>query len=103
MRDIKGLVIHGWDLLRKPTTPLHIVYGLLCAFFVWRFGFLFGSLMMIAFALWEMWNDRNERMRQGSDYRYEGDWDFWESSIGFVIGLFVLAVLHCLNVVTVGW
>jgi len=103
MKDIKGLVIHGWDLLRKPTTPVHVTYGLVCAFLCFAFGFWLGLVMIAGFAFWEMWNDRNEGIRQGPAYKEQGDWDFWESTIGFTIGLVVLAILQVVGIVSIGW
>lgn len=104
--ELKGLVIHGWDLLRKPTTPVHLVYGAVCAFFCYQFGFFVGGAMMIGFAVWEVWNDRNEMMRRkskGQNYVYEGDHDFWESTITFTIGLVVLAILEGQGIVWLCW
>ena len=67
---------------------------------------MFGGVMMIGFAIWEAWNDRNEKMRKdakGIEYVYEGDWDFWESTISFIAGLVALAILQHFGVVYVVW
>ena len=103
---LRGLIIAGWNLLRKPTTPVHLAYGLLAVFIIWQFGILAGLAMMVLFMVWEWWNDRNEKMRKvaaGIPYVYEGDWDWWESSVSFCIGFFILGIFKMLGMVTVGW
>ena len=95
------------ELLKKKTTPVHILYGFISAFLCYAFGFLLGGAMMIGFAIWEYWNDENEMMRKvnnSEDYVYEGDWDFWESTLSFITGLVVLGILQVLGVISnVGW
>lgn len=105
-KEIKRVVIYGWDLLRKPTTPVHLTYGLLCVFLVWQFGILVGLVMMAAFFKWEAWNDRNEKIRveaMGIAYEPQGDMDWWESGVSFTIGFFVLGIFKMLGMVTIGW
>ena len=84
------------ELLKKPTTPVHLIFGAACAYFCYRFGFAVGGSIMVAFAGWEAWNDRNEAMRKaamGQPYVYEGDHDFWESTISFIMGLIAWGIL----------
>lgn len=105
-KEIKRVVIYGWDLLRKPTTPVHLVYGLFCVFLIWQFGILVGLVMMAAFFKWEKWNDHNEKMRVeaiGLSYVYQGDSDWWESGVSFCLGFFVLGILQALGIVSIGW
>lgn len=106
-------------LLRKRTTPVHLMYGLACAFLCYAFGFWLGAAMMIGFGAWEVWNDW-ELLRRNKIYREleytpaldevnrhhafyvpEGAMDFWESTIGFTIGLVVLAILQVLGIVSI--
>jgi len=104
--ELKGLVIHGWDLLRKPTTPVHILYGLWCGFMMYAFGFLVGFVFLAGFAKWEVWNDHNEMARKvaaGQKYVYEGDWDFWESVVPLCVGLTPMGILQVLGIVSIAW
>lgn len=90
------------ELLKKPTTPVHLLWGFISAFLCYSIGYWLGGAMMIGFALWEAWNDRNEAMRkaaEGKPYVYEGDWDFWESTITFTMGLVAIAILKTLGVI----
>jgi hypothetical protein len=103
MKEVKGLVIHGWDLLRKPTTPVHLIYGVFCAFLAYAFGFLVGFVMLGMFAKYEAWNDKGEKNRQGSKYKLAGDLDWWESFVTFCIPFCGLAILQVLDIVSIGW
>lgn len=91
----------AWEFLRKPTTPLHIVYGLWCAFMMYAFGFLIGGVCVLGFALWERWNDQNEVFRH-TLYIPEGDWDWWESAVPLCVSMAILGILQCLNVIQIG-
>ena len=85
-----------WIELRKNTTPVHYLYGLLCAFLMLSWGILAGWVAMIAFALLELWNDYCEDKREGCT-------DFWESFITFIPGQGVLALLQVLSIINIGW
>ncbi|GAI45569.1 unnamed protein product, partial [marine sediment metagenome] len=65
-------------------------------FFMYAFGILAGWGMMGMFAGMEKWNDDCEGTKQGC-----ADW--WEAFLTFCIGQGVLALLHCLDIITVGW
>ena len=94
--SIRKRVVRAWELLKKPTTPVHLLYGFMAAYLCYRFGFWIGGAAMVGFALWEAWNDRNEAMRKaakGKPYVYEGDHDFWESTITFFTGLITWGIL----------
>lgn len=93
---VKNLVIDGWELLRKPTTPIHWLYGVFCAFLIYSFGILAGLVMILLFMLWQYWNDKNEGKR-------EGHWDWWESSVTFCLSFFVLGILQSAGVVSITW
>ena len=86
----------GYLLLRKYTTPVHWLYGIYCAFLILSFGLLAGWGMMGIFALWEHWNDKNQRT-------HEGAMDWWESFFIFCIGQGILAILNYLGMITVRW
>jgi len=91
-----------WIHLRKETTPVHLVFGLLCVFLMFGFGLLAGIVMMTAFAIWEYWNDRNLMIKYPS-YKPEGDMDFWESFLSFSIGWGILGIFQGRGMVNVGW
>jgi len=85
-----------WLELRKHTTPIHWIYGGLCAFVMLPFGILAGWGMMGIFAGMEYWNDYCDGTKQGCD-------DWWESFVAFCIGFGVLGVLHYLGIIAIGW
>ena len=99
MRNIASEV---WTFFRKPTTPVHILFGVWCAFMIYAFGLLFGLVLLAGFAVWEHWNDKNEEYRQ-EGYIPEGDWDWWESAVPLCVALTPLAILQVLGIVSVGW
>ena len=91
-----------WTFFRKPTTPVHIMFGVWAAFMMYAFGLLFGGACLLGFALWEKWNDENEMFRQ-KDYIPEGDWDWWESAVPWCVAITIVGVLQVLGIVSVGW
>lgn len=111
----------AWKFLRKPTTPVHVMYGLVAAFLCFEFGFALGGAMMIGFALWEYWNDKEllarnkiyaehhlkpayDERNRGMLYVPEGAMDFWESTVSFLIGLIAIGVLAQLGIISrIGW
>ena len=117
---LKDGVIVTWEFLRKPTTPVHLLYGLFCVFMVWQFGILTGAVLMLAFAVWEFWNDyellARDKLLFGANpipadhvakapkaYLPEGAMDFWESTVSFCIAFFALGVLQAQGIVSIGW
>jgi hypothetical protein len=88
--------LQAWIELRKNTTPVHWVYGLLCAFLMLSWGILAGWVAMGAFAGDEAWNDWCDRTREGCS-------DWWEAFLTFMVGQGVLALLSYLGVVSIGW
>jgi len=88
--------LQAWIELRKNTTPVHWLYGLLCAFLMLSWGILAGWGMMGIFALWEAWNDYCDESKGGA-------YDFWESFLTFCIGQGILALLSYLGIVSIGW
>ena len=111
--------VKTWRFIRKPTTPVHLLYGLFCCFLIWQFGWLVGLVMMGGFALWERWNDNEILRRQELCHKYglpfteanylktiylpEGAMDFWESTVTFIIGLVILAILEAKGIVVMTW
>jgi len=85
-----------WLWLRKKTTPVHWAYGFFCDFLIYAFGILAGWGMMGAFGLFEAWNDHCEGTKGG--FR-----DWWEAFLMFCIGKGILALLHCLGIISIGW
>lgn len=80
--------------IRKKTTPVHWIFGFLCTFLIFVFGFPAGWTLMGVFAGMEIWNDYCDGTREGC-----ADW--WESFLTFTIGQGILALLHCLGIITV--
>lgn len=130
MKTIGQVAKETWQVLRKPTTPVHVLFGLICAFLCYAFGGWLGLLLMAVFAGWELWNDsellsRNEiyeefgytpsfdeRNREIISfdqtivkrfYVPEGAMDFWESTIGFMIGLVTLGILQMLHMIHINF
>jgi hypothetical protein len=94
--------LQAWIELRKNTTPVHWVYGLLCAFLMLSWGILAGWVAMVAFGLLERWNDEEE-IRNKLTKKYSGCTDFWESFVTFIPAQSVLALLSYLGIVSIGW
>ena len=70
----------GWLralLLRKPTTPVHVISGMLVAFLLCSERWLLGLVLFAGFALFEWWESRVI----GDD----GHKDYWE----FLAGMFL--------------
>lgn len=86
----------AWLWIRKNTTPVHWAYGFFCDFLIYALGILAGWGMMAAFGGLEAWDDYCEGSRQGCR-------DWWESFLTFCIGKGVLALLHCLGIISIGW
>lgn len=84
-----------WFKIRKKTTPIHWLFGLLCAFLIYVLGVPAGWVPMGVFAAMEAWNDYCDGTREGCT-------DWWESFLTFMIGHGVVALLHCLGVITIG-
>ena len=90
-------------ILRKWTSPVHYIYGLLCAFFVYAFGLGFGSFMMLLFAAVELWEDYCLKDRR-EGYKLEGADDWWEAFLFFVIGVSIIGLLKVIGVIeSLGW
>jgi len=83
-------------VLRKWTSPVHYVYGLLCAYLTYEFGLLAGLIMMGLFAGDELWGDYCYDTKEGGD-------DWWESFLFYTIGLGVLALLQTLGLIHISW
>ena len=88
--------------LRKWTTPVHWLYGGLSAFLILSHGIFAGWLAMGAFALWEYWNDKEEKARNPT-YLPSGCADWWEAFFVFTFGYGILAILNYIGIVTIGW
>jgi hypothetical protein len=129
MKTIGQVAKETWQVFRKPTTPVHVLFGLVCAFLCYAFGGWLGLLLMAVFAGWELWNDW-ELLRRNQIYREwgyaphfdernreiinpygnlqkfyvpEGAMDFWESTIGFMIGVLTLGILQALHVIHISF
>jgi hypothetical protein len=88
--------------LRKWTVPIHWAYGAICAvFFVdcWPLALA----LMIIFAMWEWWNDKNLKENLGKVYKKEGDQDWWESLVTFIPGIFLARILDWIGLLTIRW
>ena len=94
--------LQAWIELRKKTTVVHYLYGLLCAFLMLSWGILAGWVAMIAFALLERWNDEEE-IRNKITKKYSGCTDWWESFVWFIPAQGVIALLQVLSVINIGW
>ena len=95
--DRLGVLLSHKELrLRKWTTPIHWAFGFLCCYLTYVFGILVGWGMMGAFGGWEKWNDDCDGSKQGA-------MDWWESFLAYCVGLTILAILHDLEVVNIGW
>ena len=88
--------LQAWIEVRKHTTPVHWVYGLLCAFLMLPWGILAGWGMMGMFAGLELWNDYCENKKEGCT-------DFWEAFLTFCVGQGILALLSYLGIVLIRW
>ena len=115
----KEVVKKTWKFIRKPTTPVHLLYGFFCAWLIFEFGWLVGIMMMGGFALWERWNDQELMNRQALCLKYnlpleftnwhgyyvpEGAMDFWESTVTLCIGLVPLGIMKELGIIIyIGW
>ena len=110
--------IKTWQFIRKPTTPVHLAFGLTCAFLAWEHSLLLAAILMIGFAIWEWWNDHEIMQCQTLCLKYnlelkyhnhegyyipEGAMDFWESTVTFLIGLVILAILEAKGIVVMTW
>ena len=91
-----------WIQLRKDTTVVHWIYGLLCVFLIFAFGILVGLVMLFIFGLWEHWNDMYELARN-PNYLPEGAMDFWEALLTFTIGWGILGLFQGFGLVHVSW
>lgn len=115
---LKAVAIQGWDIIRKPTTPVHWLFGFIAAFFIVAFGIWAGILAMVGFAAWERWNDKEILKCQemcianGHPLKYEnwhgmyipeGAMDFWESTVTFLIGLVLIGIFSAQRIVSVAW
>jgi len=102
----KGLPVQDkvahWIQIRKDTTPVHWLYGLLCALLIFTFGILYGLVMMAVFGIMEYWNDKELRARDPS-YLPEGCTDWWESFVTFSVGSGVIALFQGFGLVHVSW
>jgi len=98
----KLVAVWSWLLLRKNTTPVHWLYGFFCAFLILEFGIVAGLVMMGIFAVMEYWNDKEEKARN-KYYLPTGCADWWEAFLTFCIGYGVLALLHRLGIISIGW
>ena len=94
--------LDAWIKLRKNTTPVHWAFGFLCAYFMVAFGLLFSLIMMGIMAGDQVWNDWEEKANKPG-YKPSGCTDWWESWLTYCIGAGVVALLHHLSIVSVGW
>jgi ABC-type Fe3+ transport system permease subunit len=88
--------------LRKWTVPIHWAFGILCAV-MFIYCWPAAVVMMLLFAMWEWWNDKNLKENLGNDYKKEGDQDWWDSFFTFCMGISVAAILHGLGLITITW
>jgi hypothetical protein len=89
--------------LRKWTVPIHWGYGILCA---WVFVHCWPAavVLMLLFALFEWWNDKNLKENLGKVYKKEGDQDWWDSLLFLGIGITVVLVMaDGLGLITIRW
>lgn len=96
MKGTSALAVALRFKIRKSTTPVHWIFGLVCAFFIYTFGLWGGWLPMLVFAVAEAWNDH-------CDGTSEGFMDWWESFVTFIPGQGVLAILDALTFIVVTW
>lgn len=81
--------------LRKKTTVVHWLYGVLCAGLSWLF-FPSGFAMMCLFGWWEKWNDECEDTK-------EGFMDWWESFFTYCICIAIIWLLTVIGMTNIRW
>jgi len=91
-----------WPKLRKWTVPFHWAYGALCAvLFVdcWPL-----AVILMALLAWlEWWNDQNLKENLGDIYKKEGDKDWWDALVPFIVGITVARILDWIGLITIRW
>jgi len=111
-KKAQSLIVLGWNVLRKPTTPVHWIFGVFCAVISWQFFFA-GFALMVLFAGDELWNDKELLGRQkileehgldsGPLYVPEGCTDWWESFLTYCLSFGVILILNFAHVLTIRW
>jgi len=81
--------------LRKWTTPIHLLLGIMCGIASIQF-FPAGIIILIFFAVTELWNDYYEN-------KNEGYMDWWEAFLTFCITFSTALILNWLNIITIRW
>jgi hypothetical protein len=81
--------------LRKWTTPIHLLFGIMCCIASIQF-FPAGIIILVIFAGAELWNDH-------CDNTNEGYMDWWESFLTFCITFAIALVLNWLKVINIRW
>ena len=81
--------------LRKWTTPVHIIFGLGLVL-VAIANVPTAIILLVIFALWEVWDDYNHSTREGED-------DWWECFAVFIGGFILAVILHFAGVITVNF
>ena len=94
--------IANWIEIRKKTTPVHWLYGAICAFLCIPFGLLAGWVAMGVFAFDEHWNDKEEKANIPG-YKLTGCQDWWEAFVVFMPGVTILGILNCIGILGVTW
>jgi hypothetical protein len=90
-----------WLRLRKNTVIAHWLYGMLCAVATIQYA-PFGCFLILLFALFEYWNDKNMAQRQ-ANYVPEGDMDFWDAFAVLGICISPALILNWLGIISIRW
>jgi hypothetical protein len=81
--------------LRKWTTPVHWVIGIVCAAIVIKCWPAAVALILI-FALFERWDDIDHGTAQG-------DIDWWDAAFVAFMGIVVEVILDFIGVISIKW
>jgi hypothetical protein len=93
--------VQQWLRLRKNTVIAHWLFGILCAVAIIQYA-PFGCFLLLLFALFEYWNDKNMAWRK-KDYIPEGDMDWWDSFSTLCISIFPALILNWLGIISIRW
>jgi len=93
--------ISQWLRLRKDSVIAHWLYGVFCAIVAWQF-FPAGIIFLLIFAWWERWNDQNSKIRE-SNYKPEGDLDFWDAFAVKIPSFAIIVALHIGGILSIRW
>jgi hypothetical protein len=87
--------VKDWIALRKKTTIVHILFGILCAIASMEF-FPSGIILLLLFAFDELWDDLSHGTKCGVT-------DWWESFFAFCISFAVILFLDLIGKISIRW